>query len=354
MAKQRNSSFELIRIICILYVVYWHSISPYLNDTASFNLIPITVINSMCNTTNLLFMLLSGYFGIRLSLEKLIKLDIAIIFYDVAYVLLTGNLGIKSIVTAFMPITFKSHWFLSCYFAIALLSGFLNKIPEKLDRRAFRNLLLLLVGIFYLLPTIFITELVEDSGKGVICMSIVYLLGRYIRLYYSEIQLRKAPLFGIFAGCILLTAALDTVLSLLKDTFMGLYCRDNSIFILIASTAFFLLFREIHFTNRLVNKLAPNVVMLYCIEGYARAISGNYFSLDAYKNSPLFLVVVLIYALVLIALCMLLNELRLLILEKADSWLAKRLLAIGTSLAKRITSLADRLQQAACSVLIKK
>lgn len=336
MQKQRNSSFELIRLICILYVVYWHSINPYLDDMASFQLAPVSIINSMCNTTNTLFMLLSGYFGIRFNLEKLIKLDLTIIFYDILHMILVQEIGVKSIVTALLPITFKSHWFLTCYFAIALLSGFLNKIPEKLARKDFRNLLLILLLIFYLFPTIFFTELIEDSGKGIVCMCIVYLVGRYLRLYYSETSFRKAPLLRIFVGCMLVTAALDVVLSLLKGSFMGMYCRDNSIFILIASVAFLLLFKEIKFSSQFINRLTPNIVILYCIEGYVRSFAGRYFSLGDYSYNPFFIGIVLLYALLIIAACILLNELRVLIFDRLDNFITKQIANFFATICRKV------------------
>lgn len=85
MPKQRNSSFELIRILCIFFVVFWHSIGPYTNDLSTGNLVGSSFVNTLTNNTNLLFMMVSGYFGIRFNLEKLIKLDIAIIFYDLLH-----------------------------------------------------------------------------------------------------------------------------------------------------------------------------------------------------------------------------------------------------------------------------
>lgn len=319
MTKQRNSSFELVRILCIFFAIYWHSINPYLNDLPMTNFAPANLINTIINNTNLLFMLLSGYFGIRFNLEKLIKLDLAIIFYDVLYLFLFGTLGLKSLVTAFMPITFKSHWFLTCYFAIAILSGFLNKIPEKLERKTFRNLLLVLLFIFFVMPTVFFSELIEDGGKGVVCMSILYLTGRYIRLYYSDRTFKKGRLAILFWAVTLFTTALNFAMSILKGTFFGMYCRDNSIFIVITAVAFFLFFKEMHFTNRLINHLAPNVVILYCIEGYAREIFDRFIDMSVYADSIFFVLIAAVYAICVLTACLLLNEIRRLLFDRLDT-----------------------------------
>ena len=333
MRKERNSSLEVIRIICMFYIVYWHSVGPYLDQMASVSLAPMNLINSLCNNTNTLFMLLSGYFGIRLNLEKLIKLDIAIIFYDVVFLLIFRNFGIGALISAVMPITFKTHWFLSCYFMIALLSGFLNMIPDRLPRKVFRNLLLALIAIFYLLPTLFFRELIEDGGKGIVCMTIVYLVGRYIRLYYEDISFKKSRLAVVFWATILIPSVLDYGLSLIRGVFMGMYCRDNSIFMLISSIALLLFFREIHFTSRFINHLTPNIVILYCIEGSIRELAGRYFDLGSYSYSPLFAGIAFLFALAVIVLCLLLNELRTLLLDRVDGFLAHQVMRLLQKLA---------------------
>lgn len=328
MSKQRNSSLEVIRLICIFYVVFWHSLNPYLDQMASFNLVPANLWNSLCNNTNTLFMLLSGYFGIKLNIEKLIKLDLAIIFYDVLYLILFGTIGVKSLVVSLMPITFKSHWFLTCYFVIAFLSPFINKIPEKLERKTFRNLLLVLIAIFYVLPTVFFYEVIEDSGKGVVCMTIVYLVGRYIRMYYSDGHFKKRNLAIAFIIVILIPTALNFGLSMAKGVFMGMYSRDNSIFMLVSSMLLFLFFREMHFTNRLINHLTPNIVILYCIEGYARELTSRFFDLGDYTQNVMFIPIVFIYALALIVLLILINEVRTLLLNRVDEFIASKIMKV--------------------------
>lgn len=345
MSKQRNSSLEVIRLVCIFYVVYWHSINPYLDQMASFNVAPVNLINSLCNNTNTLFMLLSGYFGIRLNLEKLIKLDLAIIFYDVLYLILFGTIGAKSLLISLMPITFKSHWFLTCYFVIAFLSGFLNQIPEKLSRNTFRNLLLALIAIFYVLPTFVFYEIIEDSGKGVVCMTIVYLVGRYIRKYYGDISFKKGPLAIVFVVSILVPTVLNFGLSMIKGVFMGMYSRDNSIFMLISSVVFFLFFREMHFTNRLINHLTPNIVILYCIEGYVREVSGRYIHLVDYAQSPFFIFIVFGYAMAVIVFCLLLNELRTLLLDRVDSFIASHVMRVFQRFAPLCTRIAGTVSE---------
>ncbi|MDD6305781.1 MAG: acyltransferase family protein [Clostridiales bacterium] len=328
MQKERNSSLEILRIICIFFVIFWHSLGPYLNEISGLNLADAVMINAFTNNTNLIFMMISGYFSMRFNLEKLIKLDLCIIFYDLLFMFLTGNFGLKTLITCFLPITFENHWFVSCYFVIALFSGFLNQIPEKLNRTSFRNLLLLLLFVFYVMPTVFFHELIEDTGKGVVCMTIMYLVGRYIRLYYSEHHFRKTYLAVIFFVTTLVAATLNYALTTVKGVFMGMYCRDNSIFIVITAVCLFLFFREFHFTNRIINHLALSVVFLYCIEGYMRQIFNRFTDLPSHVNDWYFVGEVLIYAIGVLAACLALHEARYFLLDRFDGFLAKQITRI--------------------------
>lgn len=328
MAKERNSSLEVLRLICIFFVVFWHSLGPYLNDITGLNLADAVMINAFTNNTNLIFMMISGYFGMRFNLEKLIKLDLCIIFYDLLFMFLTGSFGLKTLITCFLPITFENHWFVTCYFVIALFSGFLNQIPEKLSRTSFRNLLMLLLFVFYVMPTIFFHELIEDTGKGVVCMTIMYLVGRYIRLYYSEKHFRKSRIGVIFFVTTLVAATLNYILTSIKGVFMGMYCRDNSIFVVITAVCLFLFFRELHFTVRPINHLAQSVVFIYCIEGYMRHIFDRFTDLGSHVNDWYFVGEVLIYALGVLFTCLLLHEVRYFLLDRFDGFLAKQIMRV--------------------------
>lgn len=334
-------------------MIFWHSYSPYINEISDSNLIPSILLNTVTNNTNLVFMLISGYFGIHLHLEKLIKLDLEIIFYDVVYLFLFGAIGIKAIIFAFMPLTFKSHWFITYYFVIALLSGFLNMIPEKLPRKSFRNLLLLLIFFFYALPTIFYKEIIEDTGKGVVCMAIMYLVGRYIRLYHGETSFRKSRLALLFTGTTLLIVVLNFTMCKINGIYMGPYCRDNSFFILITAVSLFLLFREMPFCSSVVNHLSVNAVILYCIEGYVRSIFNRFIDLSPYTDSLMFNGIVFVYAVAVFTTCIVINEIRRLLFNKADSALAAFLMRGVNALTPAATRGYDKIHSIACSFLGK-
>ena len=65
-----------------------------------------------------------------------------------------------------------------------------------------------------------------------------------------------------------------------------------------------------------------DVVILYCIEGYARKFFWQYFDLAPYTKSPYFIGIVFVFAVVVFLFCILLNELRRLLFDRIDGALA--------------------------------
>ena len=183
----------------------------------------------------------------------------------------------------------------------------------------------MLLFVFYVMPTVFFHELIEDTGKGVVCMTIMYLVGRYLRLYYSEKHFRKTRLGVVFFVTTLVAATLNYILTSAKGVFMGMYCRDNSIFVVVTAVCLFLFFRELHFTVKPINHLAQSVVFIYCIEGYMRQIFNRFTDLGSHINDWYFVGEVLIYALGVLFACLLLHEVRHLLLDRFDGFLAKKI-----------------------------
>ena len=135
---------------------------------------------------------------------------------------------------------------------------------------------------------------------------------------------------------------------------MGMYSRDNSIFMLVSSVVFFLFFREMQFTNRLINHLTPNIVILYCIEGYVREITGRYIHLGDYATSPLFILIVFGYAMAVIVFCLLLNELRTLLLDRVDSFIASKVMCVFNRVAPVCVNIGKKTEEKLSAFLISK
>ncbi len=335
MQKERESSFELLRILCITGIIFMHTFGPLNDSLFGLNQGISLFINALFNTGVTCFILLSGYFGIRFDLAKLIRLDLVVIFYTLLGTLLSGSVSVKSLIFACIPILSGRYWFLTCYFALCFLSVFLNRFMEKAKKETVEGILLVLIFLFSVIPTFLFFELIPDSGKGIVQMVIAYLVGAYIRKYHTQ-KLYRSRLLILLAGSTLFIFLANTALTLLKGMQMGMFCRDNSLFILFSAVTLLLLFRELHFKSPLINHLAGNVMPLYVFESFVRLyVIDRFFDLSPFTDSPLLIVYVTGYVLLTVVLCMACNEVRRLTFAHLDNliaaWLTKCLHAIAPS-----------------------
>lgn len=186
---KRQSNFELLRIVAILMIVSMHLMGEMMQTRSFVNRELIIFFNAAFNVSTSLFILISGYFGLHFKTEKLIHLWILTLSYSVlvlilnVFVLKTEPLGGKLLIHSLFPVFTKSKWFITCYIILYILSPYINKGIESLSQKQFVRVLMILIIFFYIAPTILFLQIMNDSGKGIINMLTVYLIGRYLAMY---------------------------------------------------------------------------------------------------------------------------------------------------------------------------
>ena len=142
MSKTRNASFELLRIICMFMIVLYHlfiKLDYFAVCTSALYsslLFPLHV-------AVICFVLISGYFGIRLSFKKLSAFYIQVLFYNiVAYLVcsvISNDFSVKNFIISFLPLSHNQDlWFIRTYLYLMLLSPIINKYlssapPQKIQ-----------------------------------------------------------------------------------------------------------------------------------------------------------------------------------------------------------------------------
>lgn len=142
-----------------------------------------------------------------------------------------------------------------------MLAPYLEKAIHALSRKEFLLLLIVLIFLFYLLPTCFYYQIMEDSGKGLVNMITVYLIGRYLRAYPIKLNIKNWGM--LWATAFSLTFGLNMILSFLVGSVKLPFARDNSIFILIQAVAAFHIFANTAFVSEVINKFAGFVFPIY-------------------------------------------------------------------------------------------
>lgn len=132
------------------------------------------------------FILISGWFGIRPTLRKLLSLLFQVFFFTIIILITFGiiqgfsSISIGSMLKSLM-IT-KSYWFVKSYICLFILSPVLNLFAEKADKRSFSLVLI----CFFVFQCIYgWTDSAPEFNYGYSVISFVglYLLARYLRIY---------------------------------------------------------------------------------------------------------------------------------------------------------------------------
>ena len=104
MKHERSSNFELLRLLCIFGILVMHTFAGIDTAASPGNMLANVFANSLFNTGVTCFILLSGYFGIRFDLKKLIGLDLMVIFFTVVGTVALGDFGVKDLIKSCIPV----------------------------------------------------------------------------------------------------------------------------------------------------------------------------------------------------------------------------------------------------------
>lgn len=263
--KNRESAFELLRILSILGIITMHALAPICWDPA-FSLLSV-VENGIFQIGVTCFILISGYFGIRRSTKKLFQLESIALFGSVlglVLMLLRGEgVSMMDLLRTCFPVLTGKWWFLTCYVCILLVAPFLNKFLASLTQKQWLELLGILIILFYIAPTFLYFQIMNDSGKGLMNFLTIYLIGRYLRIY----GIKRSRWFWA-TGALLMLAA-NILLNIAFREILGRielpFARDNSIFILLQGLCVFQFVGSLHFHSVWVNRIASFTYPAYIL-----------------------------------------------------------------------------------------
>lgn len=191
---ERESNFELLRIVAILLVLILHADffaleGPYAEEIVNQPIdsslrILFQAISVVCVDV---FVMISGWFGIRPSIKGFCNLLFQIAFYLVLIYLLalvTGNAKLSTNGMLDLLLATPSNWFLKAYICLYLFAPVLNLFTQHVSRKGFGQFLVL----FFIFQTIYgwifakSTSYIQGGYSPISFMGL-YLLARYIRIH---------------------------------------------------------------------------------------------------------------------------------------------------------------------------
>lgn len=269
----RDSNMELLRIISMLMIVIHHFITQVNGgDTVINHSLVGGLINALCYVGVNCFILISGWFGIRVKWKGFLNLFLCCSFFGVIsyifHIINDGDaIGSSLLKWAFLPLSGSKWWFVNCYLILYLSAPLINLALKQISQKEY----LLILGLFTLnnvyFGNIMQAEFFNQNGYSAAQMVYVYLIGGYLRRYVSKTQIRdrRWMLLTIYFVC----SALWLVLKYLRlehgiDPYFG--TGYNNLFNLAGAICFFLYFSSFHFNSRIVNYIACSSFSVYLLQ----------------------------------------------------------------------------------------
>ena len=314
----RNSNIELLRIVAMFLVLIDHSgymsIGSPTNDEV-FSAPGLTFVrycsqsfSSICVNV---FVLISGWFGIRTKYSRVVELLFQCYFicFVAYFVLLAIGITMPMSIGGWVNfILLGDLWFVMAYLLLYLFAPMMNMYIDRLPQRQFLYFLLVFLFIQFLHGFV-IQVSWFDKGMSPLTLMSLYMIGRYMRLYPNRFTTVNKWVDMLIYLVVSVFGALLTFVSVRYGTQGYRFFSYASPTIIIASVYFFLFFLKISFKSRIVNWIAASVFAVYIFncEGHfwSYYLSTNHFwwlnsSPQAYmRNTILFDVAVFVVAILL-------------------------------------------------------
>ena len=223
------------------------------------------LIESFCIAAVNVFVLISGYFSIKLSVRSVLNLYIRCFIVGLvtylAYIVLSGEaISFSAIGGRILAFTHNHWWFVISYLGLMAISPILNAGCEAVDKRSYLYVLILLSIVMLYFGWWKHLE-ITNGGYSLIHFIYLYIIARYIKLHVAESTIRHYRWLWLvlFVGAFLVMTGLQYVTS------RSMYTYDNPLAIIIA-VSLLLFFLSIPFQSRFVNWAAASVFSAYLIQ----------------------------------------------------------------------------------------
>ncbi len=270
-SRQRNSSIELYRIIATFTVLIVHFNGWFLGDwplpaydidhPALFRTGQMIISAAVIICVNM-FVIISGYFGIRLKLSSIVKLYVYLLLIYVPLYLVrmvsTHEFVLADFIEKFFVISYAGY-FIQCYFMLMIVSPLLNAFIEKYQKRSLVWVLLFFMLEFWFACVMEVEEMGHNHGYSVIHFVLMYMIARCIRLYEDDIK--KVSRWVWVSGYVLCTVVI-IVCHILGIEWGWDY---SSPIVVVSSVCSFLPFLYKTYYNKVINWIASGTLAVYII-----------------------------------------------------------------------------------------
>lgn len=265
--KQRNSSIELMRLMLMMFLILHHFIRILPQESTS----PlITCSDILFHSAASCFIIISGYYGIKFKVKKLIEIFLYIIFYSVLLCLFAkyqyNTTTWKDVIKSFLPVTNGYYWFISIYIQLYIFAPFLNTLLKNLSNKQFSLFIAALTFLVYYIGIIRSSNSGFD-GKHIQNFILLYCIGNGIKRITQRVDIpTKAIRYYTISTIFIIPtiACISLYISRNSWTYIfPLFEHYHSPGLILISIAIFLFFATYHYTNNAINYISKSALAIY-------------------------------------------------------------------------------------------
>ena len=303
---QRDSNIELLRMVLMIVIISHHYVvnsglsSCFDSANITVNMIWYQIFGGGGKTAINIFLIISGYFmcNSKVTLRKWIQILLEICFYKIIINLIFiiagyHPFGIISIVKDMIPVLpglkTGNDSFMSLYMILYLLTPFINKLINNINKKQYD----ILLGILLITYSVTTTFLFQENWEGLGWYITMYLLGAYLKRFPSK----KIDNYKIGLR-LSLVMYVTYILEILVVDFLGakvgyfgywhIFMGANGFGAVIWAVAIFILFKNIHIKNSvIINKMASTTLGVLLIHANG-SVMRNWLWIDMLKNEKLY------------------------------------------------------------------
>lgn len=230
----------------------------------------------------------------------------------------------KKDILVFFPIFSNQYWFVTTYIALYCIAPIINKAISSFDKENFAKGLLVGFILFYIWPTLAYlvnaNQLVKDAGYGIVNFIYLYLLGRYIRLYYNDNDLSWKFYLGIYIISSLALFVSQYILSKILNFEFSSWLSYNTLFVFISAVSLFLLFKNLTLHSSIINKIAAPCLAVYLFHMARWNAFANFLQIQDARES-IYIIMLIVYPILIYACGFIIETTRLLLFDKFEKYI---------------------------------
>ena len=251
----------------MLFIILYHLLIHAVSTSHALATELKEIVLSILHIGVVCFVLISGYWGIKFSLAKFLRIFIlcscySVLLYTVYVLLNPAAFSMKLLLVSVLPIQW---WYIPVYFCLYLLSPLLQPALQAASTEK-KLLYIVLFGAVSFGLGVFIPDLV--NGKNPVNFCFIYCIGDFIRHNLPhKFSLRQTLLAYLLLNLGLLPLiALTNHSHLIRDIFFHkIFFSYNGLGLLLNAGLFFSLFSLLVIKSKLINWVAGSVLPVYLL-----------------------------------------------------------------------------------------